>query len=62
MKEKSIVSTMTLITSLASYWYAKETNKDSVPYLMIGGFIGAVVGEMIFEKSKANDKKETTKQ
>ena len=52
MKEKTIVSTMTLITSLASYWYAKESQKDAVPYMMLGGFLGAVVGEVIFEKLK----------
>ena len=46
---------MTLITSLASYWYAKESGKDAVPYMMLGGFLGAVVGEVIFEKLKSND-------
>jgi uncharacterized membrane protein YfcA len=55
MKEKTIVSTMTLISSLASYCYAKESGKDSVPYLMVGGFLGAVIGEVIFEKLKSND-------
>lgn len=54
MKEKTIVSTMTLLTSLASYVYAKETGKDGVPYVMIGGFLGAVIGEIIFEKIKTN--------
>jgi len=47
MKEKTIVSTVTLAASLISYFYAKEANKDAVPYVMIGGFIGAVIGEVI---------------
>lgn len=47
MKEKTIVSTVTLAASLISYFYAKESHKDAVPYVMIGGFIGAVVGEII---------------
>ena len=47
MKEKTIVSTVTLAASLISYFYAKETQKDAVPYVMIGGFIGAVIGEVI---------------
>lgn len=47
MKEKTIVSTLTLAASLISYFYAKETHKDAVPYVMIGGFIGAVIGEVI---------------
>ena len=55
MKEKTLVSTFSLFTSLASYMYAKETGKDGVPYVMIGGFVGAVIGEVIFEKMKSNN-------
>jgi len=60
MKEKTLVSTLTLIGSLASYYYGKTHQKDVVPYVMIGGFIGAWVGELIAkfiesEKNK-NDK------
>jgi uncharacterized membrane protein YfcA len=47
MKEKTLVSTCTLIGSLASYYYAKTHVKDVVPYVMIGGFLGAWVGELI---------------
>lgn len=50
MKEKTIVSTVTLLTSLLAYWYAKEAQKDSVPYVMLGGFLGAIIGEGIVEK------------
>jgi uncharacterized membrane protein YfcA len=50
MKEKTIVSTATLVASLLTYWYAKESNKDAVPYVMFGGFIGAILGEVIAEK------------
>ncbi len=47
MKEKTLVSTLTLLGSLASYYYSKTHEKDVVPYVMIGGFIGAWVGELI---------------
>ena len=47
MNEKTIVSTLTLIGSLASYYYGKSHEKDVVPYVMIGGFVGAWVGEFI---------------
>ena len=50
MKEKTIVSTATLVASLLTYWYARESNKDAVPYVMFGGFIGALIGEVIAEK------------
>ncbi len=55
MTEKTLVSTFTLIGSLASYYYGKSHEKDVVPYVMIGGFIGAWVGEII---SKAVIKKD----
>lgn len=55
MKEKTIVSTVTLAASLISYFYAKEAHKDAIPYVMIGGFIGAVIGEVITDAIK--DKK-----
>lgn len=47
LKEKTIVSTVSFLTSIASYFYAKETNKDVVPYVMVGGFVGAILGEAI---------------
>lgn len=56
MKEKSIVASATLITSLLSYAYAKETGKDAVPFVMVGGFIGSIIGEGIAELIKNNSK------
>jgi uncharacterized membrane protein YfcA len=52
MKEKAIVSISTLLSSLAGYGYAKWQGKDSTPYLLIGAFIGSVVGEVIAEQRK----------
>ena len=56
MKEKAIVSTFTLIGSLSSYLYSKGHEKDVVPYVMIGGFIGAWVGELIVVATIAKSK------
>jgi uncharacterized membrane protein YfcA len=55
MKDKTIVGTSTLITSLLTYLYAKEADKDVVPFVMIGGFIGSMIGEVIVEKVKENN-------
>ena len=52
MKEKTIVSGITLLTSLLTYWYAREANKDAVPYVMMGGFLGSIIGETIVENIK----------
>lgn len=58
MKEKAIVSTATLVASLLAYWYAKQASRDSVPYVMFGGFVGAIVGEVIAEKIKQGENDE----
>lgn len=55
MKEKTIVSTVTLLSSLLAYWYARQAEKDSVPYVMMGGFIGSILGEAIAEVTKSNN-------
>jgi hypothetical protein len=52
MKEKTIVSATTLMASLLCYWYAKSSDRDAIPYVMMGGFIGAILGETIVEKAK----------
>lgn len=49
MSEKSLIASFSLIGSLASYYYGKAHEKDLVPYTMIGGFIGAWVGEMLYK-------------
>ncbi|MEP7374734.1 MAG: hypothetical protein ABI675_15165 [Chitinophagaceae bacterium] len=54
MKEKAIVSTATLLASLLAYWYAKESDKDPVPYVMFGGFLGSIVGETIVGHGKGD--------
>jgi predicted Na+-dependent transporter len=59
MNEKTIVSTVALATSLATYFYAKEAQKDVVPYMLVGGFIGAILGEAIagmVQEKKDKDK------
>jgi hypothetical protein len=58
MKEKAIVSTLTLVASLASYYYARSIARDTVPYTMIGGFVGAVIGELIATAIKVNGKED----
>ena len=58
--EKKLVSVFTLLGSLASYYYGKAHSKDAIPYVMIGGFVGAWVGEILsnaIEESIKNKKK-----
>ncbi|MFZ5553544.1 MAG: hypothetical protein ACOZCO_10535 [Bacteroidota bacterium] len=47
MKEKSIVSAITLFTSLSAYFYARHIEKDPVPVVMVSGFFGAMLGEAL---------------
>ncbi len=52
MKEKTIISTATLVASLLAYWYAKSAEKDTGPLVMLGGFVGSIIGENIADKLK----------
>jgi hypothetical protein len=52
MKERTVVSAFALLSSLGAYYYAKQYKKDTTPHVMIGGFIGALVGELLFEQSR----------
>lgn len=52
MKEKTIISTATLLTSLVAYWYAKANGKDAAPYVMMGGFVGSIIGEAFADQIK----------
>jgi hypothetical protein len=61
LKEKTIVSSITLLTSLAAYFYAKSTAKDAMPYVMVGGFIGALLGETVAIVILDEDKKDKDK-
>ncbi len=56
MKEKTIISTATLVASLLMYFYAKSAEKDAIPHVMIGGFMGAIIGESICEYFNKNKK------
>ena len=47
MNDKTITATSTLLVSLAAYHYAKQTGKDATPFVMVGGFLGALLGELI---------------
>ena len=61
MKEKLIVSSFSLLASLGMYFYARHLSKDAVPYVMVGGFLGAVIGESIvsfINRNSSGDKEE----
>lgn len=61
INEKTIVSSVTLLASLSTYFYAKVAHKDAVPYVMVGGFIGAIIGEAISGIVLKNDKDDKNK-
>ena len=52
MKEKTIISASTVLCSLLAYWYARSAKKDAAPYVMLGGFIGSIIGDTLAENTK----------
>lgn len=46
---------MTLVTSLAFYWYARANGKNEVPYVMVGGFLGSIIGDALADKMRENN-------
>ena len=58
MDERRLVSTVTFLSSLCGYFYAKHFHKDAVPIVMMSGFFGAMIGESIYKiLSKDDDDK-----
>jgi presenilin-like A22 family membrane protease len=57
MNNKSITATGTLLGSLAAYYYARHTGKDATPYVMIGGFVGTLIGELMSGNGNNNGNK-----
>ena len=49
MTKQTVVSASTLAVSLLAYCYARKAGRDTVPYVMVGGFVGALIGEVIIE-------------
>lgn len=43
MDERRLVSTVTFLSSLCGYFYAKHFHKDAVPIVMMSGFFGAMI-------------------
>lgn len=56
MKQKSIISALTLIASLTGYTYAKHLQKDPVPIVMVSGFFGALMAEAVVHWFNDEDK------
>jgi uncharacterized BrkB/YihY/UPF0761 family membrane protein len=54
-RERAVLATTTLISSLAFYWFARAKGKPETPYVMLGGFVGAIVAELIIIETAKTD-------
>lgn len=52
MKDRTTISACALLASLGAYYYAKASKKDTTPLVMMGGFVGAIIGELVLDASK----------
>ncbi len=53
MNNHTIISALSLSGSLTAYYYAKFHEKDRIPAMLIGGFFGAIIGELIAQKMES---------
>ncbi|MFB6453809.1 hypothetical protein ACE38W_00955 [Chitinophaga sp. Hz27] len=53
-RERTVIATTTLLSSLVFYWYAQSKGKSEVPFLMVGAFVGAVLGELVLMEIEKN--------
>jgi uncharacterized membrane protein YfcA len=54
-KERTVISAVTLLTSLAFYWYARAHEKHEVPFVLVGAFVGSLIGEKIADRIKKDE-------
>lgn len=56
-RQRAVIATTTLISSLAFYWFAQAKGKPEAPYVMLGGFVGAIVAEVILTQTEKTDQR-----
>ena len=61
MKERTLVSAFAMLGTLTAYYYAKTQAKDPTPLVMIGGFVGALCGEVVSQTIHADKQDSKTK-
>ena len=52
MSEKTIISAATLTGTLVGYYLSYQKEKHRIPFLLIGGFVGTLVGELLVRKQE----------
>ena len=57
LKEKTIINTVALLSSLFSLSYAKAAHKDPTTYVMVGGYVGMLLGEVLADQVKKTKEK-----
>jgi uncharacterized membrane protein YfcA len=50
--DSTISSAVSLFSSLLFYLYARERKIDTGPYVMVGAFVGSLVGDIIVDSLK----------
>ena len=59
MNDKTIISAATLTGTLTGYYLSHWNEKHRIPFMLLGGFMGTLVGEILVNQRKrklaAND-------
>jgi hypothetical protein len=51
-RERAVLATTTLISSLAFYWFARAKGKPETPYVMLGAFVGVLLPNLLLSKQQ----------
>ena len=52
MSDKTVISAATLSGTLAGYYLSRWNEKHRIPFMLIGGFVGTMIGEILVRKRK----------
>ena len=55
MSRDTAISGIAVASSLLAYYYAKWAGRDRIPLMLIGGFVGAAIGEAIVKQWENED-------
>lgn len=61
MSDKTVISAATLTGTLAGYYLSYRNEKHRIPFLLIGGFLGTIIGEVVVQQREQREQRNLVK-